>query len=1181
MPQPKSPKARRSQVNTQIEESIVDPKELLKLEKSINSRDQAPTVAQSTPDSAAWKKTSTTLAQPYDSDRPPTLAQLRQIRKDPMIAFGLHYIKVPIARANWMIDARDKNGPNAQVSAFIDSALRKIYARYIFQRCQALDFGFKAQVKRFILENPGGIYRESASKEADPAKRIKPVWDEGSINPYIWKAPVGLKAELVTPRFVETGPKAGEFDGLVYEVPASQRTKAQGFASKSSSKDQAGKVIDVYHALWGTNMKDEEDGCQAPDQLVLTTNGYVPIGDLDPESDRLVSYSSSNQKIHRGGPRRDGYEFIKGVRSYSGQMITVDTGVSKLSVTPNHKFTVRWNPDKIDDYVVYLMKKGNWWRIDSTKLHHKKSGYSSYSGLGLRAEKEQADSVWIVGVFESKREALFHESLLANSYNIPGLCFTASESTNNSMSSSDLKRLWDLLNSSSGARELLNDLGLLEKFPVYQSNRGKPGNNNRQSGFNYQWTCHAANLLPELMMIPSDPGSGIKADWRKFSIAKSDYEGEVISLEIEPYHHYISGDMVTQNSIYGYPRIAYAKDYWWDYNFARGQSNRALERLAIPPIIARYPEGSTDMGDGVTQPNWQIALEAAERLRSNSVAAIPSTMQESGMEGISNSPAWDFKFLETPTEALSVFDARFNYLNVMKLRSLWVPEQAFIEGAGGQSSRNVASQMAQIFEASQQLLMEEIVAEINQYMIPQLILLNFPEFFNNGGTAKMISHGFRAEDLDFYKQIIQLIGQADPALMGNIDTDELFDRINVPLKDPRDYEIEQSELATKLATQGPPLVPPTTTTVGTISNPDVAPGGTNGGSVPEPNAIGTVVAGFSNTQPYIYMQPSDTFSTSMMFADSETDNFLASLPGSKHYSDKTIRALTLQMRRVWKAHFKRMYPELAGHVGKIETFMNLSDVVGTAIFEFADDKKPKKITKAQAQKAAKRIMSSFVIGTETLDELRKRSSVILKAMADRASKLDLRKNKNSKTEIEDDAWSEWLSEQTGRLISFTHETMRGEVQPQDISKELSEHYQGFPETKANAIARSETRDAVNAGTLISTAASGLKYVKASDGEDFDEDCRKRNGSIMKVKEAWKEMRKEHTYGTLGFDAVPRAEFSVKAVSAMPEFAPENAGVYFENGSSTAYVLADVPQEDCDQFLMQLSDWLIDQECEKI
>ena len=180
-------------------------------------------------------------------------------------------------------------------------------------------------------------------------------------------------------------------------------------------------------------------------------------------------------------------------------------------------------------------------------------------------------------------------------------------------------------------------------------------------------------------------------------------------------------------------------------------------------MIAFHPEGNSviDETTGETRPNWEIALEMADRLRSNAVAAVPSTMAEAGMGESSNTQrAWDFKFLETPFQSLQIFDERFNYLNVMKLRSVWVPEQAFIEGEGGTSSRNVAAQMAEIFIESQALLMDEIDDEINRYMIPQLLIVNFPEFINNGGVAFKVSHGFRKEDIEFYKQVLQLVGQS-------------------------------------------------------------------------------------------------------------------------------------------------------------------------------------------------------------------------------------------------------------------------------------------------------------------------------------------------------------------------------------------------------------------------------------
>lgn len=894
----KSTKARRGGVNVQIDTAEVDPKEVTKIEKSISSRESAPTTSQTTPGADDFKRFSTVLGPPFDSERM-TLKQCRQIRKDPMVAFGLHYKKVPLARANWIIDARDKNGPNAQVAAFLDAALRKIYAAFIFQRTQVYDYGFKAMVKRFILENPGGIYRESAAKESDPAKRIKPIWDEGKILPYIWKNPVGLRPELVTPKFVQTGVKTGEFDGISYAAPTNSNVKASGKSNTSGIVE-----YDVYHSYWATHMKHEEDG-----------------------------------------------------------------------------------------------------------------------------------------------------------------------------------------------------------------------------------------------------------------------------------------------SLYGFPLTGFARDYWWSYRFLYGLNNRAFERLAIPPIIARHPIGNTvvDETTGETRPNWEIAIEAAERLRSNAVAAVPSTMATSGLDGTSNTPEWDFTFLETPTDALKVFDSRFNYLNIMKLRALWVPEQSLIEGST--SSKNVAGKMNEIFEASQQIEMEETADEVNLYWLPQLLLVNFPEFLNNGGSAKMITHGFRPEDLDFYKQIIQLMGQADPTALGDIDMVELFDRINIPLKDPRDYELEQERLANELAQGVPPIIVPTATTVGTIANPNVNPGATNGGSVPEPNTPGSVVAGFSQPS-VIYVQPQATYSSAMMFADSDTDDFLSSLPDTKHYSDKTLRALSLQMRRLWQAHFGRLYPELAGHVNKIENIISLSDQFGEFsrpdfYLEFAD--KGKKPTKKQSEVIAKKIMSTFSVGEDTLSDLSSKSRIIMKKIADRGASLDLRRVKAKDIEISEKAWEDWLNEQTGRLIGFTHKTFENEMKTflvnniregktsSEVADAITSHFEKFPSSKANGIARSETRDAVNAGTLIASEASGLNYVKARDGEEFDQDCKDRNGTLYKIKDAWKEMRKEHTYGTLGFEPIPRLEFSIKPVNKMPSDAPGEAGVYFNNDTSTAYVLADVPNEDCKLFLSELTDWLVDQE----
>ena len=880
-----------------VNEDEIDPKLRDKMERSVLSRDQAPTMAEQTPDFSTWQRNRSELGPPFDNERI-TLAQMRQIRKDPMVAFGLHYRKVPLARTEFHMEARDRNGKNPQVAAFVDSCIRRIYARYIFQRTLAFDFGFQAMVKRWVLANPGGVYLDPL--EENPENRTKPIWDEGGIPPKIYKAPVPLRPERVQPTFDD---RTGEFTGMLYDVPPAQRGAGQGFKSRNKGSSQAQREIDIYHSLWATHQKDEEHG-----------------------------------------------------------------------------------------------------------------------------------------------------------------------------------------------------------------------------------------------------------------------------------------------SIYGYPLTGYAREYWWDYNFYRGLRRRAFERMAIPPVTVYHPEGSTviDETTGDKRPNWEIAIEMGERLRGNAVAAVPSTMAEAGVGEVSSTQrAWEAKFMDVPTDSLKVFDQVFNYLNVMKLRSVWVPEMAFVGNEAGNSGGNIAQQMQEVFDASLALQMQEIVEEINDYMIPHLLWLNFPEFVNNGGRCKMVIHGFRKQDVEAYKQVLQLLGQANsPELMANLDITELLKRLNMPVRDPEELELERAKIAAQQAAGGPPLVDGVT-----IANPNFNPGATNGGSQPEPAQAGV---GFEDVGPeFIYFAAPDGIELSVEM--SEVDDFLASLPGSKHYSDKTIRALSVQLRRLWSAHFKRLYRELATQVDKTEEFAFSEDgqdlIYGRQGIMLADPKKVAAataatvVTERQAKKAANSIVNKFKVSSKVLSQLTERSAVVLRKMLARAVQLDA-KNANLKIdETPEDQFDSFLKEQTGRLLKFTHNTFKEEVRdwlvneirdgrtPAEISDNMVAHFESFPKSKADRIARSETRDAVNAATLITGEATNVKYVKARDGEEFDQDCKDRNGKLFTIKEAWREMRKEHPYGTLGYELLPRADFSIEYVEALPDNRSE-AFAYFDDTNSTAFILKSVDQSDADVYLAALADHLI-------
>lgn len=885
-------------INSKIDEIGVDPKEVAAIEKSVKSRDQAPTVMEQTGSFVDWKAVRDQLGQPFDITRIP-IRKLDQMRRDAMIAFALHYRKTPLVRAPWHIEARDKNGPNAQVAGFFDAAWRQVHARYIFQHTLDFDYGFASIVKQFKLGNPGGVYFDPL--EENPDNALKPVWDEGNVDPIIWKPFVALPPGRVQPVFKTDG----TFDGMLYEPPPASGAAASGGRRRGGSGTQERK-IDVWHTLWATNDKDSVFG-----------------------------------------------------------------------------------------------------------------------------------------------------------------------------------------------------------------------------------------------------------------------------------------------NIFGYPLIAHSYRYWWSYWFLWANIDRAFERMAVPPMVAYHPEGEyVDPEDPSNRrPYWEIALEAAESLRSNSIAAVPSTLATSGLEERgSQKREWSFEFIETPEENFDALHKYLNYLDVMKLRACWVPEQAFIEGEGGTSSRNVAAQMSETFWESQANKWEEIADHINRYIFPQMAAVNFPEFVNNGGTVKIVGHGFAKEDVEFLKQIIQLVGQADPMSL-EVDMRAALERIGAPLKSPQQLARERSQIAATAAAGGPPQVDPTRNAVGTVPN----PGFTNGGSVPEPNSPGASVTGFSD-QPYIYINPRE------MIELSDHDDFLASLPQSSHYADKTMRALAVQLRRLWLGALREMYPDFAKWLAS-QPALELSEELPDEYDDLddglmGDDRYDgssimfagRSRNRRTALRTANRLLREWTFSSKRLSAVAEQSRKIIEKMVVRSAKI-VSKSRGLDYEIVADAYNDYLDRQIGKLVKSVHGTTKKNLRSLlvneivegrsavQIADKIRDHFDEFPDWRADRIARSETRDAYNAATLIVSENSGVKYVRAKDAQlgPTDEHCEQRNGKLFTVKEAWKQMgpKLTHPYDTLEFEPIARATFSVVTVEELPEDAPEGAAAWYDQSKDIAYVPIGLSDEDADEFLSAVADHILE------
>jgi hypothetical protein len=269
-------------------------------------------------------------------------------------------------------------------------------------------------------------------------------------------------------------------------------------------------------------------------------------------------------------------------------------------------------------------------------------------------------------------------------------------------------------------------------------------------------------------------------------------------FDIDLYHSLWITNEREQNfgSIYGYPRLGYSYRYWWSYWFRWAIADRAFEKKADPTIIIRHPQGQfTDPTSGQQISYSDYALNMGYRMRSGGVLTLPSTPYEgpNGPIGISE---WGIEFTQDMVN-FDPFDRSFDYLDIGKIRSLWIPEQSLVEGKGGTSSRNVAAQLDSSFTESQAVMSVQIGETINRWIIPQWLAVNYPEFIAGNGTAEIVIQGFADEDVAFTQQIIQLIGQQVQginALLTMVDLNKILDDAGVPLLDIKQQQAKQQQV---------------------------------------------------------------------------------------------------------------------------------------------------------------------------------------------------------------------------------------------------------------------------------------------------------------------------------------------------------------------------------------------------
>lgn len=266
----------------------------------------------------------------------------------------------------------------------------------------------------------------------------------------------------------------------------------------------------------------------------------VPIETLR-VGDTVVSYNPYESVI-----RRRGREITRfGERQFEGLMHAISAAGRVTRATPEHRFSVRLNPDAADKQVVYLMRRGDWWRVGRVCLFNSR-GF----GLSTRLADNKAEEAWIISVHNTACEAQCAEQVLSCRYGIPtthwevdGSAKAPERSRSPEMIAGMYARL-DLSALAARATLLLRDHRLAREHPLIV------GGERLMFSRKATRLVRACNVFADIMQIPM-PTASDEFSW--VTVTGNDaspFGGPVYSMDVDQDLHYVADGLVTHNCWY-------------------------------------------------------------------------------------------------------------------------------------------------------------------------------------------------------------------------------------------------------------------------------------------------------------------------------------------------------------------------------------------------------------------------------------------------------------------------------------------------------------------------------------------------------------------------------------------------------------------------------------------------------
>lgn len=301
-----------------------------------------------------------------------------------------------------------------------------------------------------------------------------------------------------------------------------------------------------------------KNSCQPEGTLVLTSNhGYIPIQDLNPSIHKLASYNRERNRVFN----KQGFDFTMASRSYNGNIIKIAANNNSHYCTPDHISIAVWNEKALNKFCVYIMKRGNFWRIGKTfllkeDLGNHKCGFYRF-GIRERLMTEKADSAWLLGVYDTNTEALLAEEYYSCTLGVSKACFLVANHSEDSKYDGLYRWITQdqldahhqrLAPTLEFITNKLNEFGLDINCPIYSSFASRDPDISYRLATLQTMKIRSCNLVSKYMNVIIYENGEMK----RFEMTKSveDYNGTVYSLDVNVTHTYIANGIITHNCVY-------------------------------------------------------------------------------------------------------------------------------------------------------------------------------------------------------------------------------------------------------------------------------------------------------------------------------------------------------------------------------------------------------------------------------------------------------------------------------------------------------------------------------------------------------------------------------------------------------------------------------------------------------